>query len=174
MVAPLTYSQVDCVVLRGWVKDQFSGSAIAVSSIWPMALHGMCMLCVCLHFPGIFLTTAIYFRRNVFEIIRRDGRYINAVHILYGRLTVQKIKYADIFTPALHGLTVSQLYCQNLSLFGKLFIDIKTLFFDCDNCVFPFPRCGRLRSKPHPEQFYSISSRMRILRETMFWGSFRK
>ena len=27
-----------------------------------------------------------------------------------------------------------QLYCQNLSLFGKLFIDIKTLFFDCDNC----------------------------------------
>jgi hypothetical protein len=29
-----------------------------------------------------------------------------------------------------------QLYCQNLSLFGKLFIDVKTLFFDCDNCVF--------------------------------------
>jgi len=27
-----------------------------------------------------------------------------------------------------------QLYCQNLSLFGKLFIDVKTLFFDCDNC----------------------------------------
>ncbi|KAI0271707.1 acyl-CoA N-acyltransferase [Gloeopeniophorella convolvens] len=26
-----------------------------------------------------------------------------------------------------------KLYCQNLSLFGKLFIDIKTLFFDCDN-----------------------------------------
>jgi len=32
-------------------------------------------------------------------------------------------------------LKVSQLYCQNLSLFGKLFIDIKTLFFDCDNCA---------------------------------------
>ena len=31
-----------------------------------------------------------------------------------------------------------QLYCQNLSLFGKLFIDIKTLFFDCDNCVLRF------------------------------------
>jgi histone acetyltransferase HTATIP/histone acetyltransferase MYST1 len=29
-----------------------------------------------------------------------------------------------------------QLYCQNLSLFGKLFIDIKTLFFDTDNCRF--------------------------------------
>lgn len=29
---------------------------------------------------------------------------------------------------------VYQLYCQNLSLFGKLFIDVKTLFFDCDNC----------------------------------------
>ena len=28
-----------------------------------------------------------------------------------------------------------QLYCQNLSLFGKLFIDVKTLFFDCDNCA---------------------------------------
>ena len=23
---------------------------------------------------------------------------------------------------------------QNLSLFGKFFIDIKTLFFDCENC----------------------------------------
>ncbi|KAN0138575.1 histone acetyltransferase [Lactarius tabidus] len=29
-----------------------------------------------------------------------------------------------------------KLYCQNLSLFGKLFIDIKTLFFDCDNFLF--------------------------------------
>ena len=39
-----------------------------------------------------------------------------------------------------------QLYCQNLSLFGKLFIDIKTLFFDCDNCVLRFrflPRSTR-------------------------------
>jgi len=29
-----------------------------------------------------------------------------------------------------------KLYCQNLSLFGKLFIDIKTLFFDTDNFLF--------------------------------------
>ncbi|TBU30796.1 acyl-CoA N-acyltransferase [Dichomitus squalens] len=29
-----------------------------------------------------------------------------------------------------------KLYCQNLSLFGKFFIDIKTLFFDCDNFLF--------------------------------------
>lgn len=29
-----------------------------------------------------------------------------------------------------------KLYCQNLSLFGKFFIDIKTLFFDCENFVF--------------------------------------
>ena len=36
-----------------------------------------------------------------------------------------------------------QLYCQNLSLFGKLFIDIKTLFFDCDNCVCSVP-CKRV------------------------------
>ncbi|KIK66011.1 hypothetical protein GYMLUDRAFT_38482 [Collybiopsis luxurians FD-317 M1] len=32
--------------------------------------------------------------------------------------------------------TKEKLYCQNLSLFGKLFIDIKTLFFDCDNFLF--------------------------------------
>ncbi|KAK7052391.1 histone acetyltransferase [Favolaschia claudopus] len=31
---------------------------------------------------------------------------------------------------------VHKLYCQNLSLFGKLFIDVKTLFFDCDNFMF--------------------------------------
>ncbi|EIN13298.1 acyl-CoA N-acyltransferase [Punctularia strigosozonata HHB-11173 SS5] len=29
-----------------------------------------------------------------------------------------------------------KLYCQNLSLFGKLFIDIKTIFFDMDNFLF--------------------------------------
>ncbi|KAF9007906.1 acyl-CoA N-acyltransferase [Cyathus striatus] len=29
-----------------------------------------------------------------------------------------------------------KLYCQNLALFGKLFIDVKTLFFDCDNFLF--------------------------------------
>ncbi|KAF7303742.1 Histone acetyltransferase [Mycena indigotica] len=29
-----------------------------------------------------------------------------------------------------------KLYCQNLALFGKLFIDVKTLFFDCDNFMF--------------------------------------
>ncbi|KAF8588449.1 acyl-CoA N-acyltransferase [Ramaria rubella] len=29
-----------------------------------------------------------------------------------------------------------KLYCQNLSLFGKLFIDIKTLFFDTENFMF--------------------------------------
>ncbi|KAG2023883.1 tat-interactive protein [Coprinopsis cinerea AmutBmut pab1-1] len=29
-----------------------------------------------------------------------------------------------------------RLYCQNLSLFGKLFIDVKTLYFDLDNFLF--------------------------------------
>ncbi|KAH7884038.1 acyl-CoA N-acyltransferase [Phlebopus sp. FC_14] len=29
-----------------------------------------------------------------------------------------------------------KLYCQNLSLFGKLFIEVKTLFFECDNFLF--------------------------------------
>lgn len=28
-----------------------------------------------------------------------------------------------------------QLYCQNLTLFGKLFIDHKTLYFDIDRCA---------------------------------------
>ncbi|KAI6159459.1 acyl-CoA N-acyltransferase [Pisolithus thermaeus] len=31
---------------------------------------------------------------------------------------------------------IEKLYCQNLSLFGKFFIDVKTLFFDCDNFLF--------------------------------------
>lgn len=30
---------------------------------------------------------------------------------------------------------IIQLYCQNLSLFGKFFIDIKTVFYDCENCT---------------------------------------
>jgi hypothetical protein len=30
-----------------------------------------------------------------------------------------------------------QLYCQNLTLFGKLFIDHKTLYFDIDRCEYP-------------------------------------
>jgi hypothetical protein len=42
-----------------------------------------------------------------------------------------------------------QLYCQNLSLFGKLFIDIKTLFFDTDNC--------RSRSFPRPPSPATLS-----------------
>src|SRR6266403_3722244 len=50
-----------------------------------------------------------------------------------------------------------QLYCQNLSLFGKLFIDIKTLFFDCDNCERLCHR--RLRTLLYVfEQSYFISS----------------
>lgn len=49
-----------------------------------------------------------------------------------------------------------QLYCQNLSLFGKLFIDIKTLFFDCDNCGHPHSR--RPQDISHVlEQSYFIS-----------------
>ncbi|KAF7784818.1 hypothetical protein Agabi119p4_983 [Agaricus bisporus var. burnettii] len=32
--------------------------------------------------------------------------------------------------------SIQKLYCQNLALFGKLFIDVKTLFFDCDNFLF--------------------------------------
>lgn len=39
-----------------------------------------------------------------------------------------------INAPFCHPYGSTQLYCQNLSLFGKLFIDVKTLFFDCDNC----------------------------------------
>ena len=43
------------------------------------------------------------------------------------RLDDQMLTYVALMSPI-------QLYCQNLSLFGKLFIDVKTLFFDCDNC----------------------------------------
>nr|GAT58853.1 ham group protein [Mycena chlorophos] len=32
--------------------------------------------------------------------------------------------------------SAAKLYCQNLALFGKLFIDVKTLFFDCENFMF--------------------------------------
>ncbi|KAF7324764.1 Histone acetyltransferase [Mycena kentingensis (nom. inval.)] len=43
-----------------------------------------------------------------------------------------------------------KLYCQNLALFGKLFIDVKTLFYDCENFLFYVSteadsRCDRLR-----------------------------
>jgi len=31
---------------------------------------------------------------------------------------------------------LQKLYCQNLSLFGKFFIDVKTLFYDCENFMF--------------------------------------
>jgi histone acetyltransferase MYST1 len=51
---------------------------------------------------------------------RREGKGAHEI----GRLSRQ----FSFLTPR------EQLYCQNLSLFGKLFIDIKTLFFDCDNC----------------------------------------
>lgn len=45
------------------------------------------------------------------------------------RKSSRRSPHTDILlTPTL------QLFCQNLSLFGKLFIDVKTLFFDCDNC----------------------------------------
>ena len=52
--------------------------------------------------------------------------------------TREKVRVAQIamgsFKFSFFLIRREQLYCQNLSLFGKLFIDIKTLFFDCDNC----------------------------------------
>lgn len=47
-----------------------------------------------------------------------------------------------------------KLYCQNLSLFGKLFIDIKTLFFDCDNFLF-YILTDADRTRDHVIGFFS-------------------
>ncbi|KAJ3735360.1 acyl-CoA N-acyltransferase [Lentinula guzmanii] len=47
-----------------------------------------------------------------------------------------------------------KLYCQNLSLFGKLFIDIKTLFFDCDNFLF-YILTDATRNNDHMLGFFS-------------------
>ena len=49
----------------------------------------------------------------------------------------EKVRVAQVVVGSFNYFSLiprEQLYCQNLSLFGKLFIDIKTLFFDCDNC----------------------------------------
>jgi hypothetical protein len=79
-------------------------------------------------------------RGSVRASTHQVGRYINGVHTRFGRWTARRKRCArfgrlsrqfSFLTPR------GQLYCQNLSLFGKLFIDIKTLFFDCDNCERP-------------------------------------
>jgi len=70
-----------------------------------------------------------------------------------------------------------QLYCQNLSLFGKLFIDIKTLFFDTDNCEYLlhlYP-CWRSTLLMHvSEQSFSTSLPTPTPNETMSWVSFQR
>lgn len=43
-------------------------------------------------------------------------------------------RYADPRLPRNRSSIFDQLYCQNLTLFGKLFIDHKTLYFDIDRC----------------------------------------
>ncbi|KAJ2922379.1 hypothetical protein H1R20_g14716, partial [Candolleomyces eurysporus] len=43
-----------------------------------------------------------------------------------------------------------KLYCQMLSLFGKLFIDIKTIFFDLDNCYELSRRAGKVGTPERP------------------------
>lgn len=54
----------------------------------------------------------------------------------------QKVRRCLHYAQALHLTYNPQLYCQFLSLFGKLFIDVKTLFFDTDNCTYlPFNLC---------------------------------
>lgn len=69
--------------------------------------------------------------------IRREGRCISGVRILFGRSMGRRRRYVRCCLQSLVVLRIAfQLYCQNLSLFGKFFIDIKTLFFDCDNCAY--------------------------------------
>jgi hypothetical protein len=71
-----------------------------------------------------------------------------------------------------------QLFCQNLSLFGKLFIDIKTLFFDCENCKSPKTLASTLRfvhlTPLQYEQSYSICSPTPIRNVTMSSVSFQR
>ncbi|KAG6864383.1 hypothetical protein C0991_010014, partial [Blastosporella zonata] len=43
-----------------------------------------------------------------------------------------------------------KLYCQNLALFGKLFIDVKTLYFDLDNCYELSRRAGKVGTPERP------------------------
>ncbi|KAJ7083711.1 acyl-CoA N-acyltransferase [Mycena belliarum] len=49
---------------------------------------------------------------------------------------------------------VQKLYCQNVALFGKLFIDVKTLFFDCDNFLF-YMMTDATSKKDHVKGFFS-------------------
>ncbi|CAK5274212.1 unnamed protein product [Mycena citricolor] len=50
---------------------------------------------------------------------------------------------------------VHKLYCQNLTLFGKLFIDTKTLFFDCDNFLFYMMTDAESSTKDNVIGFFS-------------------
>ncbi len=103
---------------------------------------------------------AVGHRGNVRASIHLAGRCISGVRTRFGKWTARRKKCArtgrlsrqtSFLTPR------EQLYCQNLSLFGKLFIDIKTLFFDCDNCERLCHR--RLRTLLYVfEQSYFISS----------------
>jgi hypothetical protein len=84
--------------------------------------------------------------------------------------TVGSFNYSFFLIPR------EQLYCQNLSLFGKLFIDIKTLFFDTDNCE----HCSSLSPLTQQllmhvsEQSFSTSLPTPTPNEIMSWVSFQR
>jgi histone acetyltransferase MYST1 len=73
------------------------------------------------------------------KVYQRGAHTIWEVDGAKEKVRMQKHHEPVIFSPLMRG---EQLYCQNLSLFGKLFIDIKTLFFDCDNCEPRYPVRG--------------------------------
>ncbi|KAL1739286.1 acyl-CoA N-acyltransferase [Schizophyllum fasciatum] len=53
-----------------------------------------------------------------------------------------------------HVAYAAQIYCQNLALFGKLFIDIKTVFFDLDNFFFYVTTDGETK-QDNPVGYFS-------------------
>jgi histone acetyltransferase HTATIP/histone acetyltransferase MYST1 len=86
---------------------------------------------------GMHVNRADGHRGSAHASIHQVGRYTNGVHIRFGRWMARRKRCARFVRSGRQFSSLTprgQLYCQNLSLFGKLFIDIKTLFFDCDNC----------------------------------------
>lgn len=84
--------------------------------------------------PLIWLMVKQFRINRVIPFTRLVKKFMREVVISFGRLTGRKKRYSMALSSQPSISDVYQLFCQNLSLFGKLFIDVKTLFFDCDNC----------------------------------------
>ena len=128
------------------IRAASCGCVIGASSTWLMARRGRYTWCVpVLLFPGTRKEGMLMSRGAGGWSQRKCTRkhppgrkvYQRGAHTIW-EVDGAKEKVRTHWSPSgrqFYFLTLGeQLYCQNLSLFGKLFIDIKTLFFDCDNC----------------------------------------